>query len=339
MASRATAWRPLCCLLLAALLALAACAGHKAAEPLAPVTAATWAQVDRDIASASMAAADKAEDYARGAMENWMDLVYQRTDSDFIPWFSGYWTQQWLGLRVAWYKLGDSQKSPAVSRLSVYLQGQYQRRVLEPVARQVDPAAVMEAATRFYVQALAGQLDAIPERLGVPRPQLDQRLQAIPAIALGPPATRDASLYQLLQAKRLDQLPAYQALIARVHDASTRTGVDVDEPDQGVSAVARRTSEKLLGEVTVSGAVGAIAAAVGKAAGTVLSLGSAGFTALSRDRERPQLEAQLRKDLNDAFDQQWLALMGNSQSGVLAGVHYLSLQVEAGVATPWTAQP
>lgn len=339
MASRATAWRPLRCLLLAALLALAACAGHKAAEPLAPVTAATWAQVDRDIASASMAAADKAEDYARGAMENWMDLVYQRTDSDFIPWFSGYWTQQWLGLRVAWYKLGDSQKSPAVSRLSVYLQGQYQRRVLEPVARQVDPAAVMEAATRFYVQALAGQLDAIPERLGVPRAQLDQRLQAIPAIALGPPAARDASLYQLLQAKRLDQLPAYQALIARVHDASTRTGVDVESPDQGVSAVARRTSEKLLGEVTVSGAVGAIAAAVGKAAGTVLSLGSAGLTALSRDRERPQLEAQLRKDLNDAFDQQWLALMGNSQSGVLAGVHYLSLQVEAGAAAPWTAQP
>jgi hypothetical protein len=71
----------------------------------------------------------------------------------------------------------------------------------------------------------------------------------------------------------------------------------------------------------------------------MLSLGSAGLTALSRDRERPQLEAQLRKDLNDAFDQQWLALMGNSQSGVLAGVHYLSLQVEAGVATPWTAQP
>ncbi|MDF3931322.1 hypothetical protein [Pseudomonas citronellolis] len=324
---------PLGCLLLAALLALAACAGrHPAPVAPAPVTPATWEQVDRDLAAASMAASDKAEEYAQNAMESWMDLVYQRTDSDFIPWFSGYWTQQFLGIRVAWYKLGDSEKSPAVNRLAVYLQEQYQRRVLAPVAKQIDPDAVMESATRYYLQNLAGEVDAMPERLGVPRAQLDQRLQAIPVIALGPPPARDASLYQLLRARKPQELPAYQALIAQIHDTGARTGVDVESPDTGVSAVAKRTSEKLLNEVTVSGAVGAIASAVGKVAGAALSLASTGFTAFSRDRDRPQLEAQLRKDLNEAFDQHWLALMGNGQSGVLAGVHYMSTQVEAGVA-------
>lgn len=316
--------------LLGLLLALGACAsGRGGAGPPAEVSPATWAQVERDIAAASQSARGKAEDYAHDAMERWMDLVYQRTDNDFIPWFTSGWTQQWMGVKVAWYKLSAG-SDPAVERLAAYLQEQYRRRVLAPVAEQIDPSAVREAATAYYVQQLAGQLRAIPPRYGIPQALFDERLKAIPAIALAPPAAHNASLYQLVQAAPLTRLPAYGALLARVHGAA---GNGIAGPATEVSEVARRTSEKLVTEMTARSAAGAVAAAVGRVAGLVISLGASGVSAMVREHQRPDVEAQLRQTLNAAFDGIWLKLMRDPDSGVLAGVWYLSAQIDQRLAT------
>jgi len=60
-------------------------------------------------------------DYARGSMESWRGRVHKRTEADFIPWFTGYWTQQWLAIKVAWYVLSTGTE-PAAKRLAIYLQ-------------------------------------------------------------------------------------------------------------------------------------------------------------------------------------------------------------------------
>ena len=70
-------------------------------------------------------------------------------------------------------------------------------------------------------------------------------------------------------------------------------------------------------------------------AGTSLSLGVAIFTAIARENERPQTEAQLRQNLKVAFDAEWQELMRNTDRGVLAGVHQLSWQIESGLAVPF----
>ncbi|MNX90769.1 hypothetical protein D3C86_1228290 [compost metagenome] len=312
-------------LIIAWLLALAGCAS----DPPVQIAASTWRQVDSDIAAASRAASEQARAHALKAMQGWMDLVYRQTDDAFIPWFSSYWTQQWLSVKVSWYKLSaEGEKDPTVSRLALYLQEQYQDRVLEPVAEETSPEQIMQHATGLYVRQLDQRLQGIGPRHGVPQEQFDQRLKEIPAIALAP----GASLYQVVHADPLDRLPAYRALIKRIR--TTPGGLGDWSTDPGISSVAQRTSERLVDDLATRGGASAVSALVGGAAGAAISLGVAAFTAAARENERPETEAQLRKNLNAAFDEEWLELMRSPDRGVLAGVHQLSGQIEGGLAWP-----
>ncbi|HSC82136.1 MAG TPA: hypothetical protein VLC30_00835 [Pseudomonas sp.] len=317
-------------LLIACLVALAGCAS----DPPVVVPAGTWLQVDHDIAAASRDAEQQARDNALLSMERWKELVYQQTDDEFIPWFSSYWTQQWLGLKVSWYKLSaGGDKDPTVGRLALYLQEQYQERVLEPVAEDDDPKQIMERSTRLYIEQLGLQLQGIAQRHGVPEEQFDQRLQAITLISQAP----GASLYEVLHAKRLERMPAYMALIAHIHAAPG--GLGDWSADPGISQVAQRTSERLVDDMTTSGAASAVSAMAGRVAGPAISLGVALFNAVAHEDEREQTQAQLRQNLNAAFDREWLTLMSSTERGVLAGVAQLAGQIDSGLARPFKYEP
>lgn len=319
------AWAPaagLRALLVAVTLVLAGCAS----DPPVPVSASTWRQVDEEIAAISQEAAAQARKHALQDMQRWMELVYRQTDDEFIPWFSGYWTQQWLSMKVSWYKLSaGGDKDPTVGRLALYLQEQYSERVLEPVAEEIDPGLILDRATSLYVRHLDIGLRPLGERHGVPREQFDQHLQAIPAITLAP----GASLYQLVHADPLERLPAYVALLDGIR--ATPGGAGDWSNDPGISAVAQRTSERLVDEMTTSGAASAVSAMVGRVAGLSISLGVAVFTVLARENERPESEAQLRSNLKSAFELEWQELMRSPDRGVLAGVERLSGQIESGL--------
>ncbi len=327
-------------LIIALVVALAGCAtpdrGREPSPPV-PISESTWWLVDSDIAAASLAATEPARNFARGSLESWRSRVHQRTEADFIPWFTGYWTQQWLAIKVAWYKLSGGEGSdPAAKKLATYLQEQYQVRVLDPVAKDIDPDAVRGQATRLYIQLLGEQLQAIPRRYGVPFEQFDRRIKDIPAIALAPPAAHSASLYEIVHADPIAMLPAYVALIEQIRQASA--GQVAGPADARISPVAKRASEKLLAKLASSGGASAAAAAVGGVAGVVISLGAAGFGAIAHANERPQMEAQLRESLNAALDDRWHSLMEDHATGVMAGVYYLSEQIEGSVAKA-LAQP
>jgi hypothetical protein len=314
--------------LLCLLLALGGCAGQRqpAAPPPAVLTSATWQRIDQDLIDASAAAAGAANDYARRSMRVWKEQVQQRTESDFIPWFTGYWTQQWLTLKVAWYKLDSGEgREPAEKRLALYLQEQYHERVIEPVAEQIDPEGIRDRACELYLQLLGQQLPAIISRYNAPPDQFSQRLNRIPAIALGPPDGRNASLYQLLRAKPLEQQPAWQAMREYLHQQVNK---GPGQTDAGLSSVANRASEKLGATLAPRGIASAVASAVGKVAGAMISIATAGYGMLTHDREQPQMVEQLRVILNVALNEEWQALMENRQGGAMAGVYYLSGQVE-----------
>lgn len=318
-------------LFVAWLVALAGCASRAPEAPPVAVSASTWRLVDRDIAAASLAATDQAKHYAQESMESWMDLVYKRTDTDFIPWFSSYWTRKWLSMKVAWYRLSsDGEKEQTVNRLAVYLQEEYNDRVLGPVSGEIDPDGVMAQATSLYVRQLDERLQAISQRRGVPMVQFDQHLQKIPAIELAPPPEHSASLYQLVRADPLEELPAYVALIDRIgHNPS---GAGAWMTDAGLSSITLRTSEQLESELATSGVASVIGTIAGRVAGTVISIGVAGFTAMAQEQERPAMETRLRTNLNAAFDEEWLELMRNPDTGVMAGVYHLAGQIEGSLS-------
>jgi hypothetical protein len=58
----------------------------------------------------------------------------------------------------------------------------------------------------------------------------------------------------------------------------------------------------------------------------------AGFRAVEHENERLELEAQLRKNLGTAFDEAWLKLVKSPTTGVMAGVYYLTGQIEESLA-------
>ncbi|RMM49003.1 hypothetical protein [Pseudomonas corrugata] len=313
-------------LVLAVLIAMAGCATPPRGQQVSAVAQDTWRQVDQQIIAASKSAVGQAEVYARGSMEHWRVLVYERTEAEFIPWFSSYWTQEWMAVKVSWYAASaKGEVDSASNRLALYLQEQYRERVLEPVAVEIDPEAIRAAATSYYVRLLDQQVRVIAQRHQIPNELMNRRLHGIPAINLGPPAARNASLYEMVHTEPLNTLPAYAALIDNVSKAAP-TGAGPS--DAVIATVAQRTSEKIEAQFATRGAASAAAAVAGKAAGALISVGVAGVRAIIHEGERPEMEAQIRKSLSAAFDEAWYKSLKHPLSGVLAPVYYLDEEIE-----------
>lgn len=322
-------------LIAAVLVVLAGCVtparAPVAVAPVVVVSQSTWQQVDGEIVAASQQATEQARVYARGSMEHWRTRIYEQTEEVFIPWFSSYWTQEWLSMKVSWYTISaGGEQDASAKRLSAYLLEQYHQKVLGPVAVEIDPDEILGQATEFYVQTLGQQLQVISQRHGVPMAQLNDRIQKIPAISLGPPPARDASLYQVVHSERLTTLPAYAALIDKIHKAGGEKGIA--STDAGMAPVARRASQRMEAEMAPRGAAGAVAAAAGKLAGALISLGVAGVRAVIQANDRPDSEALIRSSLGDSFDKAWLKLVQNPTTGVMAGTLYMAGQIEGSLA-------
>jgi hypothetical protein len=322
-------------LIVAVLVVLAGCVAPARAPVTAPpvvISQSTWQQVDREIVAASQSATEQAKIYSRGAMDYWRTRVYQLTEENFIPWFSSYWTQEWISMKVSWYSLSaKGEQDASAKRLAAYLLEQYQERVLAPVAVEIDPDQILSLAMAFYVDILQEELQRISQRHGVPMAQLNGRIQKIPAIALGPPPARNASLYQVVHTQPLNTLPAYAALIDKIHKAGGDKGVD--NTDTAMAPVAKRASKRIEAEMAPRGAASAVAAAAGKLAGALISVGVAGVRAIIQANDRPDSEALIRSSLGNTFDKAWVKLVQNPTSGVMAGTLYMAAQIEGNLAS------
>ncbi|WP_256572882.1 MULTISPECIES: hypothetical protein [unclassified Pseudomonas] len=166
-------------LMLAVVLVLAGCATPQRGQQAAPVAISqdTWRQVDQQLIAASKSAVEQAALYARGSMEHWRTLVYERTEVEFIPWFSSYWTQEWLAVKVSWYAASaEGETDSSARRLAVYLQEQYREKVLEPVAVEIDPEAIRANAIGYYLRQLDQQVQVIALRHRIPSELMNRRL-------------------------------------------------------------------------------------------------------------------------------------------------------------------
>jgi hypothetical protein len=292
----------------------------------------TWRRVDKDIVAASIAAKGEAGAYARTTMEEWINKVRQRTEEGFIPWYSGYWTQQWLALKVARYQSHSSDgAATAAEQLAAYLQQQYYARVLEPVRREIDPDKMVDQATSVYVRVLGDEIQAIPDRYHVPLNEFHKRLDEIPAIALSTVPQQTASLYQLLQADDITQMPAYRVLVAQLLSAG---GGISPRPSRGkLDPLAKSVANKLVRQLAARGMATAAAAAVGPV-GILVGIGITAWGAVEHSKQRPALEAQLRESLSSALDEMWTSCLENFDSGVMGAVHHISGQVDMSLLTP-----
>ena len=86
-----------------------------------------------------------------------------------------------------------------------------------------------------------------------------------------------------------------------------------------------------IGELPVRAGGGAAATVIGEALGLVVSAAVAAWSAISHDRQKPEIESQVRVALNDGLEQMWAILMEDPELGVMYPVNHMSGQIEAGL--------
>ncbi len=328
--ARTDKWRKMgCYLFVAGVVLVSGCAAPRRpapVEPEKPVPESTWRAVECAIAERAKEAEGAADSFARGEMQRWKLLVSHRTEKEFIPWYSGYWTQRWLSVKSAWYRLvsGGETAGPE-NKLVAYLQDEYRDRVLHPVAGQIDFDTVRSHAGKIYLERLREQLANLPGNYRMSERQFNTHLQTLPVINLGPPPSRNAALSELLSRDGVNGQPAFLALNEHLQQkAQHQSGKD--SPPR-LTPVAQRISEQLVGQLAISGGSSAVSTLVGGVAGTAISIGAVGLGVVLHEMGREAQEQELRDSLNLALDDAWSELVEDRESGVLAGVAYLSSHI------------
>ena len=316
------------------LLALIGCSSSVRApvadESVVPISADVWQELREEIWTASLLAESEAEAYARQAMQAWMGRVRARIDTDFIPWYSGYWTQQWIGLKAGWYEMNREDGEQPVERyLAQYLQERFYDLVLEPAGAESNPQTISRQAAALYVQLLSDQLQCIQQTHAVPSRSFHKKLSQIPLIAPAGTTQATASLSAAIDRAGLMETAAYTALIDRAGFAEDSEKLSGE--NEYLEFVAEDSVARHLEQLPVRAGGGAAATFLGEALGLFISVGIAAWTAAAHDQEKPDIETQLQGALDAALEDMWRRLMDDPEAGVMYPVNHMSRQIEAGL--------
>ena len=190
----------------------------------------------------------------------------------------------------------------------------------------------MEDTAAGYLRELKGRLNQLPLEYGIPVAAFNQYLESIPAIVVLAEPLQEASLYEVLQTADLSALLAYQVLLGQIVAVDGTAGT-TPSPDK-LHIVARRAVTKLVGTLALRGGATAASTIAGGFWGVLISAGAAVWSAVEHEYNKPEIEAQLRENLDAALDVMWQGLMEDQHGGVTAVVHHLSTQIEHAVFHP-----
>ncbi|MFM1892218.1 MAG: hypothetical protein RLZ44_1295 [Pseudomonadota bacterium] len=316
-------------LVLTATALLAGCAVQRGEEvpppPLEPpVAEATWQLVERDVVLASLAGRSDATAYARQAITDWIERVRQYAEEDFIPWYTGYWTQEWLALKVA--LSGADDDAAATEELARHLQAEFAARVLAPASEQLDPSGILRQATATYLGTLRTAVAQIGRRHRVPERALGAWLDQVSAIAAADPEAPGASLGELVGAGSEQQLQPYSALLEQV-DAR---GVNLEKrlAEGELAPAASAVAADFVARVAARGGAAA-ATFMGGPVGAAISIGLTGWSLAQHEQQRPEQEVQLRAHLDAIRARLYRALFDDPDNGVLGAVNHIHAQIVA----------
>jgi len=329
-------------LLTVLLFTLAGCASRSPTpfpvEPIPPLLPDTWRAIKEEIWTASTLAQAEAELYTRQAMQEWMVRVREKTENEFVPWYSGYWAQQWIGIKAGWYEMGrEDGDAPVEDYLVEYMQEKFDELVLQPAGMQADPQTITEQAAALYVRLLSEQLRCLPKVQAVPPRSLRKKLEQIPLITLSGSPPGDVSLSQAFDHDDLAGVPAYDQLIARANSVGNPESSSMKE--ERLQVVAEDSFTRLVAELPVRAGGSAAALVVGEALGLFISVGVAVWSAISHDQKQPEIESKLREALDVGLDNMWQTLMEDPELGVLFPVNHMSEQIETGLFPAYETEP
>lgn len=323
---------PHCCLLLGVLLlALVGCTSRSPTivhtEPVLPIPPDSWQNIQEEIWIASSLAHVEAQHYAREAMREWMVRVREKTDSEFVPWYTSYWAQQWIGFKAAWYELNKEEGEPPVADYLIdYIQERYYDLVLEPAGIPLDPGMITQQIAAQYVRLLSEQLQCIPKMYSVPLRSLQQRLEQIPLITLSGSHANGEPLSILLERNNLAGVAVYGSLLAYADAIATQENSSPGK--EPLQVVVEDTVARLVADLPVRAGGGVVALAVGESLGLIISAGVTAWSINAHEQKKPEIASQLRQALDVGLHEMWERLMKDPKLGVMFPVNHMYQQIE-----------
>ena len=296
-------------------------------ELIPPIPPDKWREIQEEIWTASNLAYSEAQNYAHEAMHEWMARVREKTESEFVPWYTGYWTQQWFGFKAGWYKMFREEDEPPVEAYLVkYILERYDELVLEPAGVLSDPRIITKQTTGMYVRLLSLQLQSFPKMYAVPLKSLQQRLKQIPLITFSGSEQSGPSLSLLFERNNLDDIAAYETLL--IHNDSSATLGNPSHERSSLLVVAEETVARQVAELPLRAGGGAAALVVGQAIGLIISAGVAAWSIHVHEKNKPEIESHLRLALNTGLNEMWKRLMEDPKLGILFPVNHMRQQID-----------
>lgn len=323
---------PNCCLFLAILLTtFTGCAFRSPTivqnDRVIQLPPGKWREIQEEIWTASTLAHFEAESFAHEAMQEWMKRVREKTTSEFIPWYTGYWAQQWIGLKAGWYEMNREEGEPPVADyLVTYINKRYYDLVLEPAGMPLDPRLISEQSAAQYVRMLSEQLQYIPEMYSVSLPSLQQKLERISLIKLHDEKAKGVSLSVLLERASLTGVGAYDSLLAQTGVSSVQGKYATRK--EPLQVVVEDTVARLVAELPVRAGGSAAALLAGETLGLFISAGVVAWSMNAHEQKKPDIESQLSSALDSGLNQMWERLMKDPELGVLFPVNHMQRQIE-----------
>jgi hypothetical protein len=130
------------------------------------VNAVDWTAVNQEVRGVFVQEGGKAETHARQAVREWTAELRKRAETDFIPWYFGYFNQQAMALRAAGHFLMDTTaaecltgpQDDARSKMERYIADAFMSRVLQPGSGTTAPVR-----TKYWLEGWAQSAEELME--------------------------------------------------------------------------------------------------------------------------------------------------------------------------------
>ena len=279
-------------------------------------------EVDAEVAAALRHARRAAREAAEPEIEDWVNHMKLLADEDFLDWYFGYWEQQRMSLKFAWYwsleKLFDEQPT-APERITGEVQQEFANRVLRPRTSYLRLERITERAVGVYVEELSARLGVIPEKYEVRQADWDRYLEDIAAMTSSVEGNRqvELSLKAVVVGGGVASLAAVRNIKALGSRAMQRIGSRVGGhlATKSAAGVATRTGTRVS------------ARAGGKLLGPIIGVGIIVWDVWDHHKTEKVNRPILKRSIDEYLEEVGLQMLDDPETGVLGVIYTMESNV------------
>lgn len=282
------------------------------------IQAISWSEVDQAIVTAITKARETTELYASQKIDDWINDLMTRVDTDFLEWYFSYWTQQVLGLEGLWQYGVNSffvNQPTAAEKLTEEIQEEFSKRVLRPQIAELVLERIVRDTAELYVTELRKHLSVVPTKYKIPLADWDRYMEGIALTTYGADGNRETDI--TLKALTLTTAGGTLLLLGKMKFlvGKLSSKVMVKSAGKAAAKIATKTGAK----VAAKGG--------GKFLGPIVGIGVLIWDVWDHNNTKKENRPILRQSIADYFSELKDILLNDNEAGIMIVFNDLERQV------------